>query len=415
MRLTALKWAAIALAVALATPASAEPALAAPASGCQKAGSFERWADEFRREAAAKGISAKTLAEATPYMIFDPEIVRRDRGQGVFQQSFLQFSDRMVAAYRMQQGGKLIKKHQALFAKIENQYGVPAPVLTAFWGLESDFGTNTGKHNILRAITTLAYDCRRADFFRTQLFDALRILDRGDLTIGEFNGGDWAGELGAMQFTASDYFNHAVDYDGDGRRDLVKSVPDTLASAANFLASFGWKRGEPWLQEVRVPGNLPWDQADLNIQHPRSQWVAWGVAPAHGALPNDSLPASLVLPMGRFGPAFLVYNNFKSFLGWNSAMVYSTTVAYFATRLDGAPPVGRGNGPVAILTPQQMSELQTLLARHGHDVGKIDGKLGSATRAAVKKAQLKAGLPADSYPTVELIDRLRGQTSGSGR
>ena len=187
------------------------------------------------------------------------------------------------------------------------------------------------------------------------------------------------------------------------------------ASAANFLASFGWKRGEPWLQEVRVPAKLPWDQADLTIQHPRSQWIAWGVTSAHGALPNDNLPASLLLPMGRFGPAFLAYPNFKAFLGWNSAMVYSTTVAYFATRLDGAPPVGRGSGAVEVLTTQQMFELQTLLAKQGHDVGKIDGKLGSATRAAVKKAQMKAGLPADSYPTTELIDRLRGQTIGSAR
>ncbi len=417
MRLTALKCAIAALAVTLAAPAFANPAPATStaSANCRNTGSFERWLDEFKREAAAKGISAKSIAEASPFMTFDPDVIRRDRGQGVFQQSFLQFSDRMVAGYRMQHGANQIKKHAALFAKVEKQYGVPAPVLTAFWGLESDFGANTGKHNILRAISTLAFDCRRSEFFRMQLFDALRILDRGDLVIGEMNGGDWAGELGAMQFTASDYYNHAVDFDGDGRRDLVKSVPDTLASAANFLSSFGWTRGEPWLQEVRVPANLPWDQADLEIKHPRSQWVAWGVKPAYGTLPGDGLQASLLLPMGRFGPAFLAYPNFKAFLGWNSAMVYSTTVAYFATRLDGAPPVGRGSGTVNVLTPQQMSEVQTLLAKHGYDVGKVDGKLGSLTRAAVKKAQLKTGLPADSYPTVELIDKLRGQTGGAMR
>ncbi|MEI7804193.1 MAG: lytic murein transglycosylase [Hyphomicrobiales bacterium] len=416
MRFTAHKLAIAALAVIFAAPALANPAPAAPtaAANCRNTGTFERWVEDFKRDAAAKGISAQVIADAVPFMAFDPEIIRRDRGQGVFQQSFLQFSDRMVAGYRMQHGANMIKKHAALFAKVEQQYGIPPSVLTAFWGLESDFGANTGKHNILRAISTLAYDCRRSDYFRTQLFDALRILERGDLAVADMNGGDWAGELGAMQFTASDYYNHSVDFDGDGKRDLIKSVPDTLASAANFLASFGWTRGEPWLQEVRVPANMPWEQADVEIKHPRSQWVKWGVTAAKGNLPADGLQASLLLPMGRMGPAFLAYPNFKSFLGWNSAMVYSTTVAYFATRLDGAPPVGRGNGEVTVLNPQQMTDLQNLLARQGYDVGKIDGKLGSMTRAAIKKAQLKAGMPADSYPTTELIDRLRGsQTSGS--
>ena len=153
---------------------------------------------------------------------------------------------------------------------------MPAPVLIAFWGLESDFGANFGNYKILSAIATLAYDCRRPDFFRTQLFDALRIIERGDQTVDGMIG-DWAGEFGGLQFTASDYLKNAVDFDGDGRRDLINSIPDTLASGANFLVSLGWQRGQPWLQEVRVPRELPWEQADLTIKHPRSQWVAWGV------------------------------------------------------------------------------------------------------------------------------------------
>jgi hypothetical protein len=225
--------------------------------------------------------------------------------------------------------------------------------------------------------------------------------------------GDWAGEFGGMQFTASDYLKNAVDFDGDGRRDLIKSVPDTVASAANFLVGLGWKRGEPWLQEVHVPQNLPWQEADLAITHPRSQWVAWGVRGAHGALPADNLPASMILPMGRHGPAFLAYPNFQAFLGWNSAYVYSTTVAYFATRLDGAPAFDHsGAATIVPLSTQQVMELQRLLIKAGYDgVGEIDGKVGAGTRAAVKKAQIKAGLPADSYPTVELIERLRGSPS----
>jgi len=384
------------------------------AASCQKTATFERWLDEFKTEAAAQGISPQVIASAVPELTFDPAIIRRDRGQAVFSQTFLQFSDRMVAGYRLQNGALQIKKNVALFARVEQEFGVPAPVLTAFWGLESDFGANTGNYSILRSLTTLAYDCRRADFFRAELMDALRIVQRGDQRVEDMKG-DWAGEFGGMQITASDYLKNGVDYDGDGKRDVIKSVPDTLASAANFLKNLGWERGQPWLQEVRVPPNLPWQEADLAIQHPRSQWVAWGVTPAHGPLPADDMPASLLLPMGRFGPAFLAYPNFKAFLGWNSAMVYSTTVAYYATRLNGAPAVSRGSGPIEGLSPQQITELQTLLTKQGEDVGKIDGKFGSATRGAVKKFQIKFGLPADSYPNVELINRLRGQIGGAAR
>jgi lytic murein transglycosylase len=405
MRITALKWAAVALAAVVAGPALA--------ASCQNTGNFESWLAQFKKDAAAQGISQKVIAAAAPHMTFDAAIIKRDHGQAVFQQTFLQFSDRMIAGDRIPNGLAKIKQHAALFARIEKQFGVPAPVLTAFWGLESDFGANFGNYKILSAIATLAYDCRRPDFFRTQLFDALRIIERGDQPADVI--GDWAGEFGGMQFTASDYLKNAVDFDGDGRRDLTNSIPDTLASAANFLVSLGWQRGQPWLQEVHVPENLPWQEADLTITHPRSQWVAWGVKPAYGALPSDELQASLVLPMGRHGPAFLAYPNFKAFLGWNSAMVYSTTVAYFATRLNGVPAMSRtGATTVVALSSEQMMNLQRLLIKQGYEgVGEVDGKFGAGTRAAVKKAQMKLGLPADSYPTAELIERLGGRTGGA--
>jgi lytic murein transglycosylase len=396
---TVMKLAAVLLVVLMAGPAMAR---------CRNTGSFEHWLAAFKQEALAKGISARVLAEAAPDMTFDPVIIRRDEGQAVFNLTFLQFSDRLLAGYRMQNGRAAMKKYAAVFAKGERAYGVPAPVLTAFWGLESDFGKVFGNYKILRALTTLAYDCRRPDFFRDQLLAALRIVQNGDQRVSDMVG-DWAGEFGGMQFTAADYLKNAVDFDGDGRKDLIHSVPDTLASAANFLVHLGWQRGQPWLQEVHVPANLPWQEADLNIQHPVSQWMAWGVRPAWGKLPPGTMQASLILPMGRHGPAFLAYPNFKVFLGWNSAYVYSTTVAYFATRLDGAPVVDHSAAKtVHPLTTAQMMDLQRLLNKHGYDVGDVDGKLGNATRQAVKKAQIKTGLPADSYPTAELIERLRG-------
>jgi lytic murein transglycosylase len=274
--------------------------------------------------------------------------------------------------------------------------------------LESDYGAyKGGTYHIIRSVATLAYDCRRSDFFRNQLMGAVRIVERGDLRPDEMIG-NWAGELGPTQFTPADYFKHGVDFDGDGRVDMIRSVPDALASAANLMKSFGWQRGQPWLQEVRVPAQMPWQEAGLDIQHPRSQWVRWGVHGVHGQLPADGLQASLVLPMGRNGPAFLAYPNFKSYIEWNAAIVYSTTAAYFGTRLAGAPPVGPGNGHVDVPTAPQVQELQRLLIAQRFLTGEADGRLGSGTRAAVKQAQIKLGLPADSYPSPELTIRLRG-------
>ena len=408
MRKTVLKVAAAALGAVLAGPALA--------ASCQNTGSYEAWLAQFKKDATAQGISSKVIADASPSLTFDPAIIRRDHGQAVFNQTFLQFSDRMVGGARIPNGLAKMKQHAALFAQVEKEYGVPAPVLTAFWGLESDFGANFGKYKILSALATLAYDCRRPDFFRTQLFDALRIIEGGDQRVEDMIG-DWAGEFGGMQFTASDYLKNAVDFDGDGRRDLINSVPDTIASAAKFLVSLGWRRGEPWLQEVHVPQNLPWQEADVNIQHPVSKWAAWGVKPAYGSLPSGDLPASLILPMGRHGPAFLAYPNFKAFLGWNSAMVYSTTVAYFATRLNGAPNVDHSGATAVVpLSTEQVINLQKLLIKQGYEgVGEPDGKIGNGTRNAVKQAQLKVGLPADSYPTVELIERLNAGPSSASR
>jgi lytic murein transglycosylase len=377
------------------------------AARCRNTGSFERWLDGFKQEAAAQGISRRTIAAALDNVTFDPAIIRRDSGQGVFTQSFLQFAGRMTAAGRYQNGLKQLKAQAGLLSRIEQRFGVPPPVVVALWGLESDYGAYQGsKYNIIRSVATLAYDCRRPDFFREQLMGAIRIVERGDLRADEMVG-NWAGELGPTQFTPADYYKHGVDMDGDGRVDMIHSVPDALASAANLMKNFGWQKGEPWLQEVRVPTQMPWQESGLEIRHPRSQWVRWGVAAAHGSLPADNMLASLVLPMGRNGPAFLAYPNFKAYTEWNAALVYATTAAYFATRLAGAPPVGKGNGPVEVPNAQQVQELQRLLIARRFLEGEADGKMGAQTRAAVKQAQLKLGLPADSYPTPELTERLR--------
>ncbi len=401
---------ALALAFATALPARADPSkYPPPRNNCHNSGSFERWLAGFRQEAAANGISRATIAGALDGMTLDQGIIARDRRQSFFAQSFTAFAAKLISQNRLQAGAARLKQHRELLARVDKQYGVPGPVIVAFWALESDFGAGMGNLPVLRSLATLAYDCRRPEMFRDELMDALRIIDRGDLTPGEMIG-SWAGELGQTQFLPSHYLKYAVDYDGDGRRNLMHSVPDVVASTANFIVELGWQRGQPWLQEVRVTRDLAWDQADLAIQHPRSKWAAWGVTSADGRLlPADNLPASLVLPMGRFGPAFLAFQNFQIYLKWNQSLNYCLTAAHLAARLGGAPSFSRGSREVPEWPFQQMKELQQLLARRGYSVGEVDGKLGAATRAGIKAAQMKLGLPADSYPTAELLERLRGQ------
>lgn len=383
------------------------PASAAAPQACDNGAKFAPWLAAFAAEAQAEGIPAATLREALAGVTYDPKVVGLDRGQAVFNQSFLQFSGRMVADYRLKMGRAKIAKYKAVFDQIEATTGVPPEVITGFWGLETDFGANMGKMETIRSVATLAYDCRRPDMFRDELKDLLRVIARGDLTAAQMRG-PWAGELGQFQFLPSYYLNYAVDFDGDGRRDLLTSTPDALASAAALIQSFGWRTGEPWLEEVQVPAEMDWKEADLAITHPRSYWVKAGVRGVRVPLKGDAMPAALLLPMGRNGPAFVAYANFQVYLQWNQSLVYSTTAAYFATRIDGAPPVSPGRAPVTPLSGTEVMALQRALAARGHDVGKIDGKLGAATRAAVKAEQIRLGMPADSYPTPELLAALGG-------
>ena len=264
---------ALAAATLAAALAAAHPALAAD---CRSSGSFEAWLARFKAEALAQGISRGAIDAASPYLVYDQRIVNIDRGQRIFAQSFLEFSAKLLPADRLQQGAATIRKYQAIFERDEKQYGVPAAVITAFWGLESDFGTDMGKDHSIKSLTSLAYDCRRADMFRGHLFDALRLIQRGDLAPSEMIG-SWAGELGQTQMMPSEYIKYAIDYDGDGKRNLLRSPADVIGSTANYLVSLGWKRGEPWLREVRVPATCPGTRPISRSSIRARQWAAWGV------------------------------------------------------------------------------------------------------------------------------------------
>lgn len=394
--------------VLLAMLSIISPASAQRGASCHGGQSFDQFLAGLKQQAVAAGVSQRAMAEAAPYLVYDQGIVNRDRGQKVFGQLFTQFAGRMAADYRMQNGQLKIKQHAAAFARAEKEYGVPPAVIAAFWALESDFGVQMGNLQTLRSLVSLAYDCRRSKMFQDETIAALKIIDRGDLSPAEMIG-SWAGELGQTQFLPTHYFNYAVDYDGDGHRNLLRSPADVIGSTAHYISTgLKWRRGEPWLQEVRVNRDIPWDQADLTVKLPRAQWASFGVSYPDGrALPNDNMPASLLLPMGRHGPAFLAYANFAAYTEWNNSLIYSTTAAYLATRIAGASKMRAPSAPVAQLSHNELRELQQLLQKRGFNVGKVDGILGQQSRTAVKAMQVKFGLPADSWPTAELLAALK--------
>ncbi len=379
---------------------------AAAKSDCRNSGSFANWKKSFRRDVVAAGVSSDTIRRTYDTVTFQPNIIRRDRRQSFFSLTFMEFSKRLVSGHRLKTGARKLKQRAGEFRRAERKYGVPGAVITAFWALESDFGAGTSKQSpIFDSLATLAYDCRRPELFRDQLIAAMKIIDRGYLTLPRMVG-SWAGEIGQTQFLPSHYLEFAVDADGDGRRDLIRSDADIIHSTAAFIKHLGWHRGEPWLQEVKVPGRMPWREADLAIMHPLSQWSEWGVRTRDGDRLRGNAGASLLLPMGRNGPAFLAYRNFRIYPQWNQSLNYAMTAAYLATRLTGAPRYRAGRATVENYGYKEMLVVQRALNRAGFDTGGIDGKHGAKSRAAVKAAQIKFGLPADSYPSQELLGRL---------
>ena len=389
-----------------ATHPPARPPHPPSKENCQNTLPYATWLAGFKKKALASGISRQTLS-AIDGIPLNQQIMSRDKKQGFFAQSFLDFSGKLATPNRVQNSKRKVAEHRATFDRVQQEFGVPASVITGFWALESDFGAGMGKFPILPALVTLAYDCRRSEMFTEELIAALQIMDRGDMTSTGMIG-SWAGEIGQTQFLPTRYLDYAIDYDGNGRIDLFSNDDDVVGSTANYMQNLGWRPGEPWLEEVRINRDLPWEQADLAVKLPRSQWAQWGIEYPDGrALPADDLKASLLLPMGRNGPAFLAYPNFDVYTQWNQSLNYATTAAYLATRIDGAPAMSRGRGNTNGLDGPSTKELQQLLANRGYDVGKIDGLAGAKTRSAVKDMQLKLGLPADSYATPELLYALR--------
>ncbi|ADZ71099.1 Lytic murein transglycosylase subfamily [Polymorphum gilvum SL003B-26A1] len=378
--------------------------LASPAPAAQCGGDFRAFLAGVKAEAVAAGLSAQAADATLANARIDKTVLSRDRAQGVFKQTFLEFSKRSVNSYRLKHGAANMTKYASVFARAEANYGVPAAVITAFWALETDFGAVQGDFNTVNALATLAHDCRRPHLFRPQLIAAIHMVQNGDLDPARTTGA-WAGEIGQVQMLPEDIIRYGVDGDGDAHVDLKASAPDAILTAARFIQSLGWRRGEPWLQEVSVPADFPWAESGLATTRPVGEWARLGVTARAGSLPPGALAASLILPQGRKGPKFLAYPNFAVYLKWNQSFVYTTSAAYLATRLAGAAPYDAGS-PEPGLADAEMRLLQQKLQARGHDVGKIDGILGSGTRAAVRAEQLRLGLPADGWPTAALLGRL---------
>ena len=378
-------------------------AAALPASAQECGADFAAWKEGIAGEARAAGIGERGLAALRGATI-DQRVLARDRAQGVFTQTFIEFSGRMINQYRLTNGAANLKKYAQVFARAERDYGVPGPVIAAFWALETDFGAVQGDFSTLDALVTLAHDCRRPHLFRPQVVPLLTLIDGGTLPADVR--GAWAGEIGQTQMLPSDILARGVDGDGDGKVDVRGSAPDVILTTANKIRSRGWRPGEPWMEEVRVPAEMPWEETGRLNKLPVAQWAQWGVTRRDGApLDASRPPAGLALPMGHKGPAFLVYDNFDIYLEWNQSIVYTLTAANLATRLAGAPKFDPRT-PEEGLVGETMKLLQHKLEARGHDVGGIDGILGQKTRDAVRLEQIRLGLPADGWPTPALLANL---------
>ncbi len=373
-----------------------------PAIAC--GGSFAAFVNDMKSEAQARGHKKSTVDRFFASVAHDPKVIRADRSQGIFQRPFLDFSQRLISQNRLQSGKRNGQKWDSVFDRVEGEFGVSRGVLLAFWAFETDFGAVQGDFNTVNALVTLAHDCRRPELFRPQVFAAIELYEHGDLDPVRTTGA-WAGEIGMVQMLPEDIIVNGVDGDGDGDVNLKTSPPDALLSGANMLRSLGWRKGEPWLQEVTMPNNFDWSQSGLTTKNRAGDWAKMGVKPRSGTVAAPGLPASILLPQGRNGPAFLAYPNFDVFFEWNQSFVYVTTAAYFATRLEGAQVYNAGS-PTPALAEGQMKSLQKKLTARGHDVGGIDGILGAKTRDAVQKEQKRLGLPADAWPTTALLNAL---------
>jgi len=378
-----------------------------PLSAAESLPPFPQWLEGVRQEASAAGLSSDFLRSALAGVQPIKRVIELDRRQPEFTLTFWKYLDNAINPARIRRGQKMMATHKRQLQKTALKYGVQPRFIAAFWGLESNYGQYTGVFPVLGAVATLAHDKRRSGFFRAQLLAALTIMSRGDVDTKVK--GSWAGAMGNFQFIPTTYKGFAVDADGDGRRDLWNSFPDMFASAANYLLRSGWQSGWTWGREVKLPQGFKLEISGLKIRKSLAHWQALGVRSIGGGnLPGGDVEASLILPAGYSGPAFLIYKNYRTILTWNRSILYAIAVGHLADRLVGGGPLKtkRPAREVA-LSRLDVKDMQRRLAALGFDGGGSDGVIGPMTRSAIKAYQKQSLLPADGYPTMGLLERLR--------
>ena len=369
---------------------------------------FQTWVAGFRDRALARGVSAAVFDRAFKGITYDPKVIRRDRNQSEFTKTIWDYLDTAVSDTRIANGRQALNKHRRTLDQIETRYGVDKQIVLAIWGLESAYGAFRGSDSTIRSLATLAYDTRRAGFFEGQLIAALKILQNGDVSVADMKG-SWAGAMGHTQFMPTSFLAYAVDFTGDGKRDIWSDDPsDALASAAAYLEHFGWTKGQPWGVEVNLPKGFDYTLANRKILKSPDEWAQIGVLDTGNRPVADHGAASILLPAGGNGAAFMIFDNFSVIERYNTADAYVIGVGHLGDRIMGKPPI-RAKWPRGdrALTYDERKELQQLLTSKGFDTRKIDGKIGPLTINAVRAYQLAKGLLPDGYASLRLLKHLK--------
>ncbi|MDR9486006.1 MAG: lytic murein transglycosylase [Sediminimonas sp.] len=371
-------------------------------------GDFAHWVQDFRARARAQGIREDVLERAFAGVRYDTEVIEKDRNQSEFTKQIWDYLDSAASPTRVSNGKAALRKHSRTLRAIEAHYGVDKEIVAAVWGLESAYGARRGQRDVIASLATLAHDGRRGAFFEKQLIAALKILQSGDVAPRDMRG-SWAGAMGHTQFIPTSYLAYAVDFDGDGRRNIWSDDPgDALASTAAYLKRFGWTKGQPWGVEVRLPRGFDHSLARRDVRRMPSEWASMGVRGIDGnAVPNHGR-ASILLPAGAQGAAFMIFDNFGVIERYNKADAYVIGVGHLADRLAGGPPIQaswpRGYKPLSF---SERKDMQRRLRRKGFDVEKIDGIIGPNTVNAIRAYQVSQGMTPDGYASEDLMRRLK--------
>jgi membrane-bound lytic murein transglycosylase B len=368
--------------------------------------SFEEFLDQVRKTATEQGVSKSTIDKAFFELTPRPSAIASDKAQAEFNQNFWHYVNKRVNKVRLNNGKDTLKNNASLLSKTSEKYGVPAYVIVAFLGLESNYGNYMGSESLIRSLATLAYDKRRSKFFTRELIAVLKLMDKKTIPFDAT--GSWAGAMGAVQFMPTNVIAYGVDANNDGKVDLWNEKADIYASAANFLNKLGWKKGEKWGREALIPKNFDYQLTGLNNEKTVNEWAALGVRRGNNSnLPKSNFKASLIVPMGHRGPAFLVYRNFDTIMGWNRSILYALSVAYLSDRLNGNAKLSAKTIDEPLLSKEDIMQIQNTLNLLGYDTGTPDGMVGSKTRKATRQFQSDIGLTADGYVGYELFQQLQ--------